>query len=112
MNSEATKLIDLVNEAKVEVERVGKRLSEAEINLRNYQGRCRHNFTERYDPIIHPGGYDPGDPPGTMGVDQRGPTSWPETREDRWRRDCNLCGLTEYTKIIEEEVKKKPKWPT
>lgn len=81
--------------------------------LRKYEKSCEHRWGQTvYDPIIHPAGYSPGDPPGTMGVDWRGPCSWPETREDRWRRECENCGLAQYTKGVEETVTRNvPNWP-
>lgn len=65
---------------------------------------CRHDFADsKYDPIIHLGCYSEGDRVGTMGVDWRGPSSWPERREPRWSRECKICGRVEYTRQSEED---------
>jgi len=71
---------------------------------------CRHNYSEpQYDPIIIPGGHSEGDPVGTMGIDWRGPYSWPEERKPRWSRTCLTCGHVDYTtRTSEEPSTKKP----
>jgi hypothetical protein len=50
-----------------------------------------------YDPIREEAYTIPGDPPGTMGIDWRGPTPVPAKTTDRWSRTCNRCGRTETT---------------
>lgn len=72
-------------------------LQNAQAHLRRLQDQCHHDWTTKYDPIIHPAGSDPGDPPGTMGVDWRPPSSWPERQEPRWSRTCKKCRKVEYT---------------
>jgi len=101
------------------------RLEGAQAELARMERDCEHNrnpslFTQpKYDPIIHPGGYSPGDPPGTMGIDRQlpcswPPCSWPETREDRWTsvqiatRECTRCGKVETTTQTKEHVSKTP----
>ncbi len=105
METEARKLRDLVERTKQELERAQKELS-------HYETDCQHEFVETYDPIHHEGHTLPGDPPGTMGVDWRGPVYVPPETIDRWRRECRRCGLVEYTKYFKEEqtVKKIPDW--
>lgn len=78
--------------------------------LADYERSCPHRWTEPvYDPIRIPGGHDPGDPPGTMGVDRRLPCSWGPTEKPRWRRTCTECGKVEYTERSKEEpAVKKP----
>jgi len=62
------------------------------------QRRCRHEWTPiKYDPIVREAYRDPGDTPGTMGVDFRGPTYVPRHETARWSRHCPKCELTEYT---------------
>lgn len=39
----------------------------------------------------------PGDPPGTMGVDWRGPVHVPAETKLKWKRTCEKCGHKEYT---------------
>ena len=50
-----------------------------------------------YTPIVHEGYHDPGDPPGTMGVDRQLPMEVPRPEIPRWQRRCLLCGRSEYT---------------
>lgn len=74
---------------------------------------CQHDWTESvYDPIHHKGYYDPGDPPGTMGVDRRLPSQVPPSVEDQWRRECRKCGKVQVTKSfgIERAEKKIPRF--
>jgi hypothetical protein len=52
----------------------------------------------------------PGDAPGTMGVDWRGPTHVPPTTIDRWERTCEICGKTEQTDRTETRETKVPKF--
>jgi len=60
--------------------------------------RCSHQWGDIiYDPIYHEAYTSPGDPPGTMGVDWRGPTHVPAQTIKRWRRVCKLCGKVEET---------------
>ena len=105
MKPEAQKLRDKETQLKTQYERA---LQE----LRAYEADCQHNFTTVYDPIYHEAYTIPGDPPGTMGVDWRGPVHVPAQTEDRWKRTCGLCGLVEFTKRFEENKKitKTPKW--
>lgn len=70
---------------------------------------CRHEWGPiKYDPVIRPAYRDPGDTPGTMGVDFRGPQYVPESRTDRWTRTCLLCDETEVTTSTEDHVIKSP----
>jgi hypothetical protein len=106
MEPKAKALRDLAERTRQESER-------AEKNLRQYEQDCSHNFTEPiYDPIYHKAYTIPGDPPGTMGVDWRGPCHVPAETIDRWRRECQKCGLVECTQEVDEQkiIKKVPKW--
>jgi|SRR3989344_191682 len=106
MKPEARNLRDLVDKLKVQFQT-------AERNLENYERVCTHRFSETvYDPIKHKAYRLPGDPPGTMGVDWRGPMDVPAETIDRWRRECGECGLVQYTQQVKEEreVRRKPKW--
>lgn len=85
-------------------------LSAAQKKLNDYVAACPHKFAETYDPIRTPRYIIPGDPPGTMGVDWRGPVPVPAEKRDRWKRECLECGLVEYTELVEEKVNKKPLW--
>lgn len=69
-----------------------------EARLNGIRRRCQHQFTGiTYDPIEHAAYTDPGDPPGTMGIDRRGPVYVSARTENRWRRTCDHCGHTEWT---------------
>ena len=63
-----------------------------------------------YDPIYHAAYTCPGDPPGTMGVDWRGPVHVPSKTIPKWRRTCDLCGKIEETQRTNDVVTKEPKW--
>lgn len=81
------------------------------IAIDTLERQCSHYWGEtKYTPRIIPGGYDPGDPPGTMGIDRRLPCSWPSEEIPKWTRVCTKCGKIEITERIAEEVKKIPKW--
>lgn len=59
---------------------------------------CRHSWgTVKYVPEHHEGYTIPGDPPGTMGVDWRGPCEVAPTTTRRWERACATCGLVQRT---------------
>jgi len=66
---------------------------------------CKHDWTEPvYDPIIHEAYRDPGDPPGTMGVDRRLPMDVPRQEIKRWFRECKRCGKIEWTERTRQKV--------
>lgn len=75
---------------------------------------CDHEWTGHiYDPIRRPGYRDPGDPPGTMGVDRRLPSYIPPLEIPRWTRRCLKCGKVQETKDVTMETRtlKKPRFP-
>lgn len=81
-----------------EIATLREQVRRKEWQLFEIQRTCKHKWTApKYDPIIRPGGSSPGDTPGTMGVDFRGPCSWPEERTPRWSRTCTVCNKVEYT---------------
>jgi hypothetical protein len=70
---------------------------------------CQHTWSPtKYEPIIHEGYEDPGDPPGTMGVDRRLPMWVPREEIPVWKRTCEKCGTTEETRRTRDDVKKIP----
>lgn len=108
INSEARRLRDLV--AKLDKEH-----KDALEQLKQYELSCPHNFSANYfdiiyDPIYTKGYTYPGDPPGTMGVDWRGPVYVPPTTTKRWRRTCRECGFVQYTTQIKKTVEEEPEW--
>jgi hypothetical protein len=105
MRPEAKKLRDRVS-------KLAKEFEEAQRGLDNLERTCRHQYGPTvYDPINHKAYTCPGDPPGTMGVDWRGPVHVPARTEKRWRRECDLCGKVEYTKQVKENITETPYWP-
>ena len=46
----------------------------------------------------------PGDPPGTMGIDWRGPCHVDAKTIPKWERTCQNCGKVETTTRTNEEV--------
>ena len=102
MKLDAKNLRDLVERTRLEFESAKRRLESYELN-------CKHDFGEPvYEPIYHKAYTVPGDAPGTMGVDWRGPCHVPASTDDRWKRECKECGLVEYTRqVIEEKIVKK-----
>lgn len=106
MKPEAGKLREEVNRLKKEYDSAEKRLEAFERN-------CRHEWGEiEYCPEHIPAYTIPGDPPGTMGVDWRGPCHVPSETIDRWRRVCRICGRVETTDRadIETTAIKKPRF--
>ena len=89
-----------------------RELENARGGLKSYESLCKHKFQEVYDPICHDAYTIPGDPPGTMGVDWRGPCYVPAETIPRWKRTCERCGLIQYTQGFEEEksLRRKPRW--
>lgn len=86
-------------------------IQRAEDELKRLEVTCGHDWSEpEYDPIVTEGYESPGDPPGTMGIDWRGPCWVPGTREDRWRRTCRKCGKTQVTTSSETVESKKPRF--
>ena len=79
MRQEAKQLRDKLTQLK-------KDLSGAEQSLNSLVKSCNHQYGETiYDPI-HTQSYTiPGDKPGTMGVDWRGPTHVPTETKKRWK---------------------------
>ena len=103
MEPKARELRELVEELK-------SKFLRAESELKNYENSCFHKSESVYDPIYTPAYIIPGDPPGTMGVDWRGPLDVPATTTDRWKRTCEKCGLVEYTTDTQEKIERIPKW--
>jgi hypothetical protein len=74
-----------------------KELGDTQHRISCIQRSCSHQYDAvKYDPEIRKGGYFPGDAPGTMGVDWRGPMSIPDQTIPRWSRTCKICGKVEY----------------
>ncbi len=105
MKQEATILRNKLERTKLDFEKATR-------ELEIYEKSCKHDYVEKYNPIYHPSMTLPGDPPGTMGVDWRGPCYVPARTEERWERECTLCGKVEYTDrfIEDKKITKKASW--
>jgi hypothetical protein len=94
-----------------DIDRIKAELREREAALQDLQRRCPHNWGKvEYTPEIHEGYQDPGDPPGTMGVDWRGPMWVPRQEIPIWSRKCSECGLVQETMRTRDETKKIPEF--
>lgn len=102
MNQQFQKIRETVAQLK-------EKLGSAEGELSYAERNCHHNWSKiEPDHIYHKGYEIPGDAPGTMGIDWRGPV-WVEAKtEKRWKRTCQTCGMVEYTTRTKEEVTEHP----
>lgn len=72
---------------------------------------CQHEWSPTETAFIYEKGYTiPGDPPGTMGVDWRGPCYVEPKTTKRWKRTCQICGEIQYTEHTTQEVIEHPKF--
>lgn len=86
-------------------------LSSARSALSNLEARCSHEWGQVVsDPIIRKGYTEPGDAPGTMGIDHRSSFYVPEQVTPRWTRTCNLCGKVEETTATDKQVSLTPRF--
>ena len=89
------------------------RWEEAKHRLQQFRAACQHQWDNPkgvYKPLREEGYYDPGDPPGTRGVDRRLPCHVPATETPQWVRTCTVCGLEEKTTRSREQPVKVPVW--
>ncbi|MBR9703828.1 hypothetical protein GOV12_00315 [Candidatus Pacearchaeota archaeon] len=104
MNPEALKL-------RTRAEELRKDAEYAVTALSNHVNSCRHNYSEpEFDPIYREAYTSPGDPPGTMGVDFRGPCHVPAKTTKRWKRECVECGDIQYTQKIHKTTLESPEF--
>ena len=84
-------------------------LDETERKLVSAVRSCNHRWgAVTPDHIYHKGYTIPGDPPGTMGVDWRGPCDVAAKTDFRWKRVCQECGEIQYTTRTTETITKTP----
>ena len=110
------KMAERIRLVKAPTDELLARIKEADEDLKNFQHilhqrqlNCEHNWSDPvYDPIVREGYEHPGDPPGTMGVDWRGPTWVPREEKPRWKRVCSKCKLEQETRSTRNDVKKVP----
>jgi hypothetical protein len=81
-----------------EIKDLQARLEAKRNSLQQIVKRCRHDWGKtEYVPEHHKAYTLPGDPPGTMGVDRRGPCHVPARTDKKWQRVCKKCGATHFT---------------
>ena len=88
-------------EKRARVERLTRELEQAQGEVKRMERTCTHTWDNpdgESKPIHHEGYRIAGDPPGTMGVDWRGPVDVPSRTIPRWVRTCTKCGFTEETR--------------
>lgn len=86
-------------------------LREAKNAANRILNSCKHEFGEAVNCSRYEPGYTcPGDEPGTMGVDFRGPIHVPGRMVPEWKRTCKKCGFTQHTKVTETTTVLKPKF--
>ena len=94
-----------------DITKLEQELSIKKNQLQHAERNCAHNWSEvTPDHIYHKGYTIPGDPPGTMGIDWRGPAYVPAKTEERWKRTCKFCGKVEYTNKTTQTVINTPKF--
>lgn len=88
-----------------------KELRESELALDRSERSCTHDWsTPEYTPERREAYTIPGDPPGTMGVDWRGPCYVPAETIQKWTRRCRKCNKRETTTRTEDKITKVPKF--
>lgn len=98
-----------IRQLATEADQLARKAAAAKTALEERRRKCSHVWTPvMYDPLVREAYTAPGDTPGTMGVDFRGPCYVPRQETPRWKRTCETCGLVEYTQQVKEEIKKVP----
>ena len=98
MNPDAQRIIADLRIANQNLERAKSSVADLTSQLDRIWKHCQHHWGEIKKVEERQPGYTiPGDPPGTMGVDWRGPT-YVESKTDVWyERECQNCGKVETT---------------
>lgn len=100
--------MDTHNQRK-KIEELERSLKTEREALSRIERTCQHQWGEPVADHIYRAGYtDPGDVPGTMGVDFRGPCYIAPQTTKRWKRTCSRCGKIEHTMKIAQEVREYP----
>ena len=72
---------------------------------------CNHDWSDPvYTPDVWEAYTTDGDPPGTLGIDWRGPVHVPRQETPKWTRTCRGCGKTEATTRTTERITATPKF--
>jgi hypothetical protein len=80
-----------------EIEEMERNLKRKKDELYHLERNCPHNWGPTITKETHlPGGRDPGDIPGTMGIDFRPPTYIPPRTIKESMRECLICGTISH----------------
>ena len=105
------KRIEEANALRVTIKEKEEELKSVKETLKQIEDSCQHQWTKpEYCPEHHEAYTIPGDPPGTMGSDWRGPVYVPAETIKKWRRQCNLCGKVEITDRVKEVSTDEPRF--
>ena len=81
-----------------QIEKLTREASRKTAELNQIRRNCKHNWSKvSYEPSFTGGYLDPGDPPGTMGVDRQLPCYIDKREHPLWKRTCLTCGLVQTT---------------
>jgi hypothetical protein len=104
MDQKTRELIAAVNSGK-------EKLEKDQAELAQIRANCAHDWEPIKDASEHfPAHDEPGDPPGTMGVDWRPGCHVPEKIVIKWKRTCKICGQTQVTSQTEKHMTQTPKF--
>jgi hypothetical protein len=93
------------------VSKLTAELKEAESALTHYVNNCRHTWSKIEEVHQYIPSYTiPGDEPGTMGVDWRGPIHVPAQENKQWKRVCENCGKEEITSNTNQHITYTPRF--
>ncbi len=88
-------------ELRQQIEEADRKLRDLRENLTRREDTCFHSWsTPVADHIYHDAYTIPGDEPGTMGSDWRGPCYVEARTEKRWKRTCRVCGKVQTTGAV------------
>lgn len=89
----------------LDISRIESELTSLKSSLKRIQSVCTHEFGKvTYEPIIQNGYRMPGDAPGTMGIDWRGPVDVPRQETKQWKRVCTKCERVETTQRTKQQL--------
>lgn len=98
-------------EIEADIIRYRAEMEVAEEELRQLEANCDHDWGPTAPNHIHHPAYTiPGDKPGTMGVDFRGPCHVSAKTEKRWTRVCSKCEKIEHTSNTTQRTTEEPKF--
>lgn len=96
---------------RIEIDDLEKKLRDKRLLLEKTETECQHRWGQTEPDHIYRAAYTiPGDAPGTMGVDWRGPVHVAPETANRWKRVCCLCGKIEHTSKTTQQVKHVPEF--